>query len=150
METCRAASPSAQKDFIGDRDGVEVIVRQVDLTIVPVERIVFDGGGACLVGEEQILFEAAGLKCETPVSQVPFLLEALEKAQPYKGEQCIVFGGWMGLFYILSFPARDALVGELRRIAPEIRVKAEEQERKVKEMLARCGVLDQRKTMPSE
>ncbi len=124
--------------------------RNVDLTIVPQDLIVFDGGGACMVGEEQIRFEASGLKCETPVSQVPFLLDALERSKPYKGENCIVFGGWMGWFYILSFPARDALVAELKRIAPEVRVKAEEQERKVKEMLARSGVIDIRKAMPSQ
>lgn len=155
METVRASSPSGQKDFIGDRAGVEVIVgrykvkRNVDLQIVPQEVIVFDGGGACMVGEPDVTFEADGLKCRTPVSQVPFLLEALENSGPYKGSQCIVFGGWMGFFYCLSFPARDALVAELKKIEPTVRQQAEEFERKVKERLAQAGVIDGRRPMPT-
>lgn len=150
----RATSPSGQKDFMGDLEGVQMIAarykaaRNVDLQIVSQECIVFDGGGACMVGEPDVEFSAAGLSCKAPISQVPFLLEALEHAKPYKDTNSIVFGGWMGFFYVISLQARDALVAELKKLEPGIREKAEAWERQIKENLAKAGVFDARKPMP--
>lgn len=148
-------SPSGNRDFMGDREGVEMIVgrfkagRGVDLPIRPLERLTFDGGGACMVGEPDVSFEAAGMKCQVPVSQVPFLRDTLESVKAYQGTNSVVFGGWQGLYYALSFQARDAILAELKRIEPSIREMAEAFERKVKEMLAQSGVIDGRKAMPS-
>lgn len=148
-------TPSGNRDFMGDREGVEVMAgcfkaaRGVDLEVKPLELLAVDCGGACMVGEPDVTFEAFGMKCRVPVSQMPFLRDYLENAKGYKGTNAIIFGGWQGWYYALSFPARDAMLAELKRIEPSIREMAEAFEQKTKEMLAQSGVIDGRKAMPS-
>jgi hypothetical protein len=133
MKAIHVASPSGQKDFFCDEVGARAIVEAYrrdrgvqDLCQEPLEDgIRFDGGGAMRMGEEDVGFEINGIRFHTTVTQFAFALEAAKKAQiqeKYSG--CVVFGGWMGFYYILSVQTRDALVTEMERLWPSVEHKA--------------------------
>jgi hypothetical protein len=132
MGAMRVVSPSKQKDFFCDEAGARAVIelyrrdRQVELQAEPQPSILFDGGGACLVGEPQVNFEAGGLSCSTPVTQFETTLSVIEAAKEYKGCGSVAFGGWMGFYYVISLATRDLLVQEMKRLWPSVEPRVRE------------------------
>lgn len=137
MKAIHVASPSGQKDFFCDEAGASAILQAYrrdrgvqDLRQTPLENgIRFDAGGAVLQREADIEFEANGIKFLVAARQFFPILETLRGAktqEKYGG--CVVFGGWMGFYYLLSPETRAEAVKEMERIWPsvELKVRAEE------------------------
>lgn len=133
MKAIYVASPSRKKAFFCDEAGARAIVEAYrrdrgvqELAQEPLEDgIRFDSGGAMRIGEEDVEFEANGIKFCTRVTQFVFALYLAKNAkvqEKYSG--CITFGGWMGTYYIFSVETRNAIVTEMERLWPSVERKA--------------------------
>lgn len=126
------ASPSGGRNWVCDPKSVAAVDEgyRTHRGITGLRRreqacMVIDAGGAILVGEEDIVVEAGGIKIQTPVSQFEDVLMALRDSKESKMfPGSIKIGGWMGYYFVIALETRDLLVKEMERMKPEVEPKA--------------------------
>ena len=117
-------SPSGGRNWVCDPKSVAAVDEgyRIHRGITGLKRaeqecMVIDGGGAVLVGEEDVRIEAGGIKIQTPVSQFEDVFEALRNSKESKMfPGSIKIGGWMDYYFVIALETRDLLVKEMERM----------------------------------